>query len=569
MSQLLTLSLEKEPDQEALKNQLKTCRKLYKSLELFIGYFTDVTEKELNGPLLIEVEDFDPLNQALPPQGLQVLEELLFQDSLDLKVLRGEIKRSNTSATKLYQLCITQEFASWQLFDAMRDQIRRIMSLGLNNFDSPYAENCLEESAHSLRSMTELLNFYPNSKQLRKQLIKAAKKLERVKDYESFNKLTFIKNSLDPIYQNLHRLQRELAIAYFPLPRPVSDSSMSIFELNAWNPNYFGYSYSEDNQERIALGQLLFFDPILSGNTKRSCASCHQPDKYFSDGLKTNASFDFQGSLERNTPSLLNVSLQQSFFWDNRVSNLEEQAKDVTTNHLEMHGNFDSAIVLLNKSSEYRKRFQRSFPSSKDISARNIQKAIAAYERTLIALNSPFDQYMRGEIERLDADVQKGFNLFMGKAQCGTCHFFPLFNGTLPPHYRKTEAEIIGIARDTSNKQLDPDPGKYKKSLVPLQKHAFKTTPLRNIQNTAPYMHNGAYPDLKSVMLFYNNGGGAGHGLTVPNQTLSADSLNLNELEMDQIILFLNSLSDTSTRFSTPSKLPSIEGYSRSIGGEY
>src|SRR5699024_10797950 len=136
----------------------------------------------------------------------------------------------------------------------------------------------------------------------------------------------------------------------------------------------------------------------------------------------------------------------------------------------------------------------------------------------------------------------KGFNLFMGKAKCATCHFMPLFNGTTPPKYIASEAEVIGVPKSQTDSVIDPDLGWYKTIGVDYYKHAFKTPTIRNISKTAPYMHNGIDSTLKQVMVFYNNAGPAGLGFKLSNQTLPEDSLDLTNQEIDAIIAFMKSL---------------------------
>ena len=134
----------------------------------------------------------------------------------------------------------------------------------------------------------------------------------------------------------------------------------------------------------------------------------------------------------------------------------------------------------------------------------------------------------------------------MGKARCGTCHFMPLFNGTIPPDYQRTESEVLGITKnsDLKNPVRDIDPGRGVHNQFPQWKNSFKTQTVRNIAKTGPYMHNGAFESLQKVMEFYNEGGGAGLGLDVPNQTLAADKLNLTPSEIGYVIDFMESLTD-------------------------
>ncbi|HSZ34145.1 MAG TPA: hypothetical protein VK772_12595, partial [Puia sp.] len=149
----------------------------------------------------------------------------------------------------------------------------------------------------------------------------------------------------------------------------------------------------------------------------------------------------------------------------------------------------------------------------------------------------------RGENNAAMNDQEiNGFNLFMGKAKCGTCHYLPLFSGNFPPRYVKMESEVIGVPETPEGKAVDPDMGRYNIQKTPSFLHAFKTPSLRNISRTAPYMHNGAYQTLEQVMDFYNKGGGRGLNLKIDNQTLPFDSLGLNKKEISDIIAFIRCL---------------------------
>ena len=153
---------------------------------------------------------------------------------------------------------------------------------------------------------------------------------------------------------------------------------------------------------------------------------------------------------------------------------------------------------------------------------------------------------MNGNKSAMTSNQIAGFNLFMGKAQCGTCHFAPVFNGLIPPFYTRTEFEVLGatLTENLAKAEPDPDEGRFYFRPTPLYKGAFKTPTVRNSEMTAPYMHNGAFKSLDTLMEFYNQGGGAGLGLNLPNQTLSASKLNLTDQEKQDIIAFLKALTD-------------------------
>jgi cytochrome c peroxidase len=135
-----------------------------------------------------------------------------------------------------------------------------------------------------------------------------------------------------------------------------------------------------------------------------------------------------------------------------------------------------------------------------------------------------------------------GFNLFMGKAKCATCHYMPLFNGTFPPRYMKIESEVIGVPQSIAKNVVDTDMGRYDIIKTPAFKHAFKTTTVRNASRTAPYMHNGVFTMLEQVIDFYDKAGGAGLGMNLDNQTLPTDKLNLTTKEKKDIIAFIGAL---------------------------
>ena len=155
--------------------------------------------------------------------------------------------------------------------------------------------------------------------------------------------------------------------------------------------------------------------------------------------------------------------------------------------------------------------------------------------------------FLTGSQEYIMDLAKKGFNLYMGKAKCGTCHFVPLFNGLLPPDFSDTESEVLGVPADNNKKnpKLDTDEGKFLHSRSLLHKFSFKTPTLRNIGLTAPYMHNGVFKTLEEVVEFYNNGGGAGLNIAPENQTLPGDKLALSKKEMKAIIAFMHSLTDS------------------------
>lgn len=197
----------------------------------------------------------------------------------------------------------------------------------------------------------------------------------------------------------------------------------------------------------------------------------------------------------------------------------------------------------------YREAFARAFHHRSDsaLTGRAVRMALAAYVRSLSALNSRFDRAARGDSEALTPAERRGFTLFMGKGRCGACHFLPFFNGTMPPDFVISEPEIIGVPERPAARhaRLDPDPGRAGVDHEPTHGAAFKVPTLRNIALTAPYMHNGAFATLDQVINLYNRGGGAGIGARVRGQTLPSRPLHLAAAERSDLRAFLGALTDT------------------------
>jgi cytochrome c peroxidase len=316
----------------------------------------------------------------------------------------------------------------------------------------------------------------------------------------------------------------------------------------------------EVNSAEVALGRSLFFDPILSANKERACASCHLPALGFSDGRRVALAVDRTG-LPRNAPGLVNVSDQVSFFWDGRAVSLEDQIDGPVHSVRELGGLTRRQIeARLDSIPEYRALFREVYGAAHPRWSDG-KRAIAAFERTLRSNGSTVDRWWRREVqdEAVPADVRRGFDLFAGKAQCSRCHFLPLTTSVLPGDFTEQEFTVIGVPADSSGNALDPDPGRYAITRNETDRRAFKTPSLRNIAHSAPYMHNGAFETLDQVIRFYNRGGGLGLGLSVPNQAPEVRPLHLSREEEIALVRFLEALSDDPAPSATaiPERVPS------------
>jgi cytochrome c peroxidase len=386
--------------------------------------------------------------------------------------------------------------------------------------------------------------------QLRLRINDAAGSIASGKSFRAFDRMEFLRTFADPLYRSLVEIRLRSGIKHPAGASGINFAATSLFAGDFFKMDFYGPSSEHGvTPARIRLGKKLFSDPILSGEKNRSCASCHDPNKGFSDGLAKPYAIDDKTLLARNSPTLWNAGLQTRQFWDSRVDLLENQLGEVVHNLQEMQGSLGNAVNDLKGSAEYSSLFRDAYPAEKEnINRFTIANSIASYVRSLRSLDSRFDKYISGRTNDYSASEKNGFNLFMGKAKCGTCHFLPLFNGVVPPLFYETESEVLGVpaTKNRNSPMLDGDRGKFDFTKAEIHRFAFKTPTIRNIALTAPFMHNGVFNTLEEVIDFYNEGGGTGLGIAPPNQTLPPGKLDLSKKEKADLIRFLHSLTDTS-----------------------
>ncbi|GAB4025429.1 cytochrome c peroxidase [Spirosoma koreense] len=526
----------------------RRARVAYKRVEFLSAYYSPETTKALNGPNIPEVDDDLRVNA---PEGFQVLEELIFpafsrqdqpQAQQHAAVLRANVNR-------LRKISEGNDITESHVFDAMRLEMFRLVTLGITGFDSPVAFHSLPEAISVLESLhQQLLPFRLTSNnadldsQLNQAFTKAVDALKATDKFNDFDRLTFIKQYANPLSGLLLDAQKSLTIPVFTESRLLNPAARTLTDPNAFDASYFvNFTQQRMTPERVALGKMLFFDPILSGEAGRTCATCHQPERAFTDGQAKSLAIGFGGRrIARNAPTLVNAALQAVQFADSRVVFLEDQASDVIQNAEEMHGSLPAAVKALNQNSQYRQLFAKSYKEG--VTEENLKNAIASYVRSLVNLDSRVDRYLRGQPVALTTAEKQGFNLFMGKAKCATCHFFPLFNGTVPPAFQETESEVLGTPATATENQVDLDLGKFILTKREPHRYAFKTPTVRQVALTAPYMHNGVYRTLEEVVDFYDRGGGNGLGFKLENQTLPFDKLQLTPVEKQVLVAFMKAL---------------------------
>ena len=328
--------------------------------------------------------------------------------------------------------------------------------------------------------------------------------------------------------------------------------------------------------EKIDLGRLLFWDPIISGEKDVACATCHHPDFAYGDGLDLPIGvrgiglgpFRVEGvgidRVPRNSPSILNTaynglkSRQQYFladsalmFWDGREQSLEEQCKKPPTSRSEMLGDFGGGpfaleyiLPRLKEISAYEGLFAEAFPGDLNpINIKNYGKAIAAFERSLIAINSPYDQYLGGNLNAMTLNQKKGMLLFYGKAKCSECHSGPMLSDW--------SFHALGSKEHPIKEALGgPDKGHEQ-----LDDFKFRTPTLRNVTLTAPYNHNGMYETLEQIMDFYIKGQSDNPNVMEVSELFVP--LELSKEESRFILDFMNALEDPYFDKSIPLSVPS------------
>lgn len=329
------------------------------------------------------------------------------------------------------------------------------------------------------------------------------------------------------------------------------------------------------SEQKASLGKLLFYDPILSGNRDVACASCHHPDFGYAEFLDISIGVNGRGLgssrrfnnpndipfLKRNSQSILNSafngiknneilnSAKAPMFWDLRAKSLENQSLEPIKTFEEMRGHpFNEAQILpeiierLNRNSTYKALFENAFIEKNPITAENLAKALATFERTLLANNSRFDQFMNGDKSAISESEFEGLQIFL-KAGCAKCHNGPMFSDF--------KVHTLGLANNEKLHLVDKGFD---------NRFQFRTPSLRNLRFTAPFMHNGTIKTLQNVLEFYEDLSGN----KIQNSNLKVDQidpltkhLKVDFKDISSILQFLNTLNDENYDKTMPKTVPS------------
>lgn len=302
--------------------------------------------------------------------------------------------------------------------------------------------------------------------------------------------------------------------------------------------------------QQIDLGRYLFFDPLLSGDNSVSCASCHHPDLGFADGRPRSKGAG-GAAVRRAAPTLWNVAFLNAFFWDARASSLEEQMQGPLYDTKEMGTSPGALLTDIGSNATYRSLFRDAFPGREGgPSLDMIYTAIAAFQTSLISLNSRYDRYAHGYHDALNDDEKEGMNIFRSfVARCAECH--------TPPLFTNQQVAVIGV-RDPDG--LAFDEGAESVTGIAGLRGGFKVPSLRNIARTAPYMHSGAFSTLRDAAEFYT----LGRGHAIADEEKDRVTVhwhiwepNLADRELDRIVDFLLTLTDEQFKPRIPEAVPS------------
>lgn len=590
---LATANMASEKDILAVRKAIEKARIKLKNIDFWLRYFEPNAYRKINGPLPVEWENevFEKFEKPYRREGagLSLAEISLNQPPLIKDSLLALINRSLEAVKTFEADSITGQLNRYSTFFlANRLFLLNLAAIYTTGFECPDTTRIIPELNSMLRGTKDIYEHYilsfpefPLSKEYLdlydKTIVFAG---QQSAGFSAFDQFAFIKDYINPLFALNQQFINEYNVTSLNFnDYTLNNRAFSIFDKSLYTSQNIKGIYSMIQDEKTLgeiryIGKLLFYDPILSGNNMRSCASCHKPTQYFTDTtINTPFQFDHQQRLPRNAPTLINSVFNHLIMLDGKHISLQAQGKDVMTNPTEMNSNEKELIRKVLSCKEYKDAFRlflKGTPEEKEITMDHIVSAITYYDGSYSRFYSPFDEAMNHSTP-LAGNVKRGFNLFMSRAKCATCHFVPNFNGVKPP-FIGSEFEVLGTPEDTLFHSISPDKGRWLINPAPETLHAFRTGSIRNALYTKPYMHNGVFKSLEEVVDFYNAGGGLGKKMVVDNQTLSGDSLKLTDGDKKDLLAFIYSLNEDIIFEEAPAALPVSSDKklnTRKIGGDY
>ena len=575
---------------DSVRTLLHQLRLNMKTMDFWWRYSDPINYKLINGPLPVEweTEVFEKYEKPYKRigKGLTLAEQAL--DDSDREEAEALLIPIASALEHLVADSLNERLESPDHFaHCNRLFLLNLAAIYTTGFECPDSSRILPELVFMLKSVDQIytqytvsfpdkpidLNYLALYQQLRDFVAAQA-------SYVSFDHFRFISEFVNPLYKlNSQWMLKQGFRSRSMMDYSINKQASSIFDKDIYfGQNAKGVFLRVNDPMSLKqindLGKLLFNDPILSLNNQRTCASCHKIGQFYTDtSVRSAEKFNHNGRLARNTPSIINAKYNHLIMMDGKFIGLQEQALGVICNPDEMGMQKDEILKKIMSCKEYKQRLfalAQLTPQSPKPSLDHVLSALTSYYSEFSQYRSRFDKAMDAQLS-LTATEIRGFNLFMSKAQCGTCHFIPHFNGVKPP-YVGSEFEVLGVPDDTAFTQMGTDSGRYLINPAFETAFAFRTGTLKNIQQTAPYMHNGLYKTLRELIVFYNNGGGAGRGMSIANQTLSSEKLGLSVKEIDDLLAFLAALDEDIQLETEPASLPKSsqkELKFRKVGGIY
>ncbi|MDZ7935539.1 MAG: cytochrome-c peroxidase [Emticicia sp.] len=436
---------------------------------------------------LVEIIYFLTKNEELFSRNAQILQKL--EDS----IAQQDLDTLNANFSKLAVSLQETKEIDWA--DAYLKSLRTTYLLTLTGWKNKQApEQKITETQAQIRTLRAL------------------------NDFQNWSNKQEIDQLLSNYHEALDNKNIDWKLLYTDFILPIEKAYLA--NINGTAPTLFeGFLFSKNESDtlKIALGKLLFYETALSANFKRSCSSCHRPQKAFCDNRQTSLGFQVGTNLTRNSPTLINAVYNTSFFHDGRVNDISSVIASVVTHPDEFRNNFPTIIERLSLSEEYVQKFEKVY-QEKSINQTQIQDAITAFINSLSSRKSVFDEWIQEK--NTIVDLSAGYNVFMNN--CASCHFVGTFSGILPPFYAKNEFY-----------------------------EGIKTPTLRNISLTQPYMHDGSLIELSDVVKKHYGE-------------------KLSDQKHQLLKTFLESLTDSEIDKTEPKALPVIRmARNRKVGGYY
>ncbi len=542
----------------------RDARTEYKRLEGVLAYFAPPVAAALDGTEADEGDD-NPDAGRVVTHGFPRVAPHVFgrpdaaRTAAAGATVRAEATRMRTFVAQFGAAVPYLAVADAELLDVARLELARVSTLDIAGVDAGAPDGAMADAAAALDGARALVADAAaaaavpgaESRAADARLAAAAAYLRAHRDFAAFDRFAFVTAYANPAFTALADVATRVPAPRVPLRRAWPGGGASVYDARAFDAMaYAAADAPRPTAAWVALGRDLFAEPALSGDGARACASCHVPARGFTDGRARAAGLAGARPL-RHTPRLAYAAWQPAQFADARAATLEDQIDSVLASPAEMGSSAATAAAHLGRSAEYRRRFAAAGggPAAGAVTPVAVRQALAAYVRSLGRFDSRFDRAVRGET-MLAAEERRGFNLFMGRARCGTCHFAPLFNGTAPPDFAASAVEVIGVPHvyapgaPGAPARVDSDSGRAARDRLDGHLHAFKTPSVRGAAAGGPFMHNGALRTLDDVLDFYDRGGGVGLGADVPNQTLSRAPLHLTTGDRRALVAFLRALAD-------------------------